>query len=183
MRDSKDVIDAALVHELVREVIEEQTGNLTQRHFEVCDLNRAVSDVLSRFARRAAEMSLKGPMTSPNLSDPNWQQDFANAAVKTMRDHDVEVLVNEIKREIRVGFPDTVGDRADIRYSYLKIASYVGQVSRMIWHGLDPSLLSMSEEEAAKHQLKLLDMARKAGVPTVVVVPKGDDGGRGRYKK
>lgn len=101
MRDSKDVIDAALVHELVREVIEEQTGNLTQRHFEVCDLNRAVSDVLSRFARRAAEMSLKGPMTPPNLSDPNWQQDFANAAVKTMRDHDVEVLVNEIKRDVK----------------------------------------------------------------------------------
>ena len=85
-------------------------------------------------------------------------------------------------REIRARFPDTVGDRADIRYSYLKIASYAGQVSRMTRLGLDPSLLSMSAEEAAKQQLKLLNMARKAGVPTAVVVPKEDDGGRGRSK-
>jgi hypothetical protein len=63
------------------------------------------------------------------------------------------------------------------------ITDCVGQVSRMIRHGLDPNLLVLSDEEAAEQLSKLGDMANEAGVPTAVIVPDdGDRGGRGRSK-
>ncbi len=183
MSDLKGVIDAALAHELVREEIEDQTGNMLQRHVQKRDLRRAVSGELTAFAREAAEMILKDEVPPPNFSDPDWKQDFANQVGKSaVKDQAFEALIRQTIARVRRRLPMGVRDQADRRWSYFKITDCVGQVSRMIRLGLPPELLVLSEEESRKELLKLRDMARKAGVPTAVVVPKEDGGGRGRPK-
>lgn len=168
MSNVKDVIDAALAHELVRDVIDDQTGNMTQRHFQKCGLNRAVSRVLTAFAREAAELILKDGAPTPDFSDPDWKQNFADQVGKSAaKDPAFEALISRTIAQVRRCLPRGAKDHATNRWSYFEITDGIGQVARMIRLGLDPKLLVLSDEEARKQLLKLRDKARKAKVPTI----------------
>jgi hypothetical protein len=159
MAKTRTITDKTIASEHIKDVIDEQVGNLTQNHFRTDKSYRAVKKVLESFARKVAELSMRDTDTKPNFALKDWRRDFANRAEQAIVKNGMEALVSEVAQTLKQCFPDKIGARADTTYAYYKIATYVSQVSRMLLNGLDPKMLTMSDEELEAHQFMVLNMA------------------------
>lgn len=173
MSDTKTIIDKALTHEIVTNVIEEQSANMTQS--SVPAAMKAMGSELAPFARQAAQAVLCGSVSAPDLSAADWKRDFANAVEKAMMDADIEALIGAFHaKALATGLlAESLHDSPSfVVFSFFKVAQRIGQVSWMIRHGLDPELLRMSEEEADAHLTKIAAAVRETGATMAVLVPR-----------
>jgi hypothetical protein len=171
MSKTRTITDKTLTNPDTAYIIDEQTGNMILRHFCTNGPYYCVHGILTKVARRAIYCALlKGPVGKPDFTNKNWHQDFADAVVKAMIDAGFEQDVDKFIVQIKKVFPKAVGTRAEIKYMYYKIASYAGQCATMLLHGLNPDLLSMTEEEVLEDQKSLIAMALQNDRPVMVVV-------------
>lgn len=169
MSNTRTLTEKTLSNRHVVDVLNEQTGNLTQRHFDKTGPYRKVYGMLSQVARRAIQCALSKPVAKPDLTRRNWRRIFANAVVKVMTNAGFKSDVEGYIKQFQQTLPKVIGSRAKIGWSYFKIATYAGQCATMLLHGLDPDLLTASDEEIVEEQMHLIDIAEQHNVPTIVV--------------
>lgn len=169
MSNTRTITDRALTHELVKDVLAEQAGNMTQIRDMKAGANPKVYEMLARFARRAIQRSLATQsVVRPDLDSSQWQHDFANQVEYAMMGAGLETDVREYANWFEKTMPKAIGGRATIEYMYVKIASYAGQVANMLLHHLDPALLHQSYEEAMD---ELLELAASVDNSIIIVLP------------
>ena len=162
------VTDKAVRNKSVVRVIEEQIGNMTQRHFRTDGPYRAVKAFLEQFARRAAHIAINIVVDLPDLNG-DWKQDFADASANAMLQNGLLALVQEHLAGLRHNFPRAVIESDMNYYALMKIANCVGQTARMIKLGLDPQYLRLTRKECAQHQAELVRLFRKRGKPVLEI--------------
>lgn len=167
MSKKRSVTDKTIAHKLVYETIDEQVGNLTQRHSEKGGCYRDVAAVLISFAREAARLSMSGRLTPPDFSNWEWKENFAGEAIESMEKQGIKIMIDEMAIRMRTKFPRVISRHNNRKWAYYKIALHSGQVARMILFNLDPEYLRMSESEAYDSQMELLRYAKSKGVPAV----------------
>lgn len=173
MSNTRTLTDRTLANRHVADVLDEQTGNLTQNHFRKDGAYKRVHGMLEQVARRAIQCALaKQPVSKPDLTKRNWRGNFATAVERAMIDAGFESDVEGYVQQFLQTLPKVVGHRAKTKYCYFKIASYAGQCATMLIHRLDPDLLSMPDDEAMETLLHVADIAIQAGVPTMIIVPQ-----------
>jgi hypothetical protein len=170
MSNTRTITDKTIAHPLLADVLLEQTTNLTQGPYDKNGANKHVYAMLEKVARRAVQCALlKQSVDRPNIMDPEWHHDFANAVERAMIDAGFDQDVVGYVEWFRGTMPKVIGSRAETKWCYYKIATYAGQCATMLLYGLDPALLTMSHEEAMEAQMKLLQIASDAGTPILVV--------------
>ncbi len=160
---TRTVTDKTLATTFIKEVIDEQAGNLTQLHIWPSDADRRkkrcrrhVETELVAFARLVAAMAMKAPAQRPDFNSRTWQNDWANGAVDAIKAAGYDQLEDQTVKTIMRRFPRRVTAEASwIKISLLKIASYTAQVARMIELGLPPEMLLMSHEQAQLHMMEM----------------------------
>lgn len=166
----RTVTDKTVAHELVFDILEEQTGNLTQHHFAKDGPYRAVMAELTKFARLASNIALSRSVCRPNLHDPNWKEDWVNTTSDVMSQNGLQCLIYEECWRIKKRFPRKIRYSNDwIEFSLLKIARYSGAVSRLIVIGLNPNLLKMNYVEWLDHAAQLGQAFEDAGVTVITL--------------
>lgn len=161
------VTNKAMSSELVMNVIDEQYGNLTQRHFKKNGSYMQVTAVLKSFARKICKMAM---VNSPAPTFKNdWKNDFSNQTFKILKAQNFNLLIEDTIKEMRKQFPKHVTSSDMIKYSFSKIALHAGCVSRMILHKYHPDFLLATNKEATEAQLRMVKTLRKNAVPTIIV--------------
>lgn len=169
MSNTRTITDRALAHELVKDVLSEQTGNMTQIRDMKMGANPKVYQMLSQVARRAVQCSLATQsVEKPDLRDPDWQQTFANQTERAMLDAGFDADIRKYANWFEKTMPKAIGGRASVEYMYMKVATYAGQCANMLLHRLDPELLTMSYEEAME---QLLQLAASVDNSIIIVLP------------
>lgn len=169
MSNTRTITDKALSHRLVVDVLEEQTGNMTQIRDMKKGVNIHVYEMLSKVARRAIQCSLATQSVErPNLNDADWQHTFANQTERAMLAAGFDADIRKYANWFEKTMPKAIGGRASIDYMYMKIATYAGQCANMLLHRLDPELLTQSYEEAME---QLLELASSIDNSIIIVLP------------
>lgn len=171
MSKRRTVTMKALANENVTDIIDEQYGNLTQKHFQRDGAYKQVSKMLTEVARQAIQCALVKPASRPHFMK-NWHKDFANDCANAMTNAGFETKVPRFVQDFKKRFPKIIGDRAEVEWSYYKIASYAGQCATMILYGLNPDLLKIHEDEFNEEMERLIDLAEQKGIQPLIVDPK-----------
>jgi hypothetical protein len=154
----------------VVDVLDEQTGNLTQHHSTKRGAYRQIHAILSEVGKDAIRCLFSGGgPCRPDFDIPDWRQNFANEVEEHMIKGGFKSLIPTYIEEIMKKFPKAVGGRAESEWCYCKIAYYCGQVASMITYKLDPELLTASPKEKLKGQLALIDFLINHQKPFTVI--------------
>ncbi len=169
MSKTRTITDRAIAHPLVEKVIQEQIGNLIGRRCTTRGAYKQVHFMLTKVARRAVQCALQGHVSKPDMTHDEWKSTFANDVERAMIASGFERDADAYIAWFQGRMPKVIGDRAQTKWIYYKLATYAGQCATMLIHKLDPNMLIMSSEEGVEEQLELLEMVVEAGIPAVVV--------------
>jgi hypothetical protein len=134
----KSVTDKTMNYELVINVIDEQYGNITLRHFKKDGSYRQITAVLNSFARKICGMIMQYDLPAP-ASRRDWQQNHANAVSRILVTPEFVLVVDNTIAEMKRRFPKAV--YALPKYSFYKIASHAAQVANVIRYKKHPDIL------------------------------------------
>jgi hypothetical protein len=176
LEDGKStVIDATLSYESVAQEINRNgrlfTSNMSGIRYSDVSTDDPVFGILGRFARRVTEIALINPVGSPDFTDPNWKQDYADKCVDRIFDNpDFHGLLRISKEQMEnsVPFSRTREVPPAIVESWhtlslLPLANRVSLISNMINSNNDPELLNLTPKEIEKEQNRLQKMMEEAG--------------------
>lgn len=170
MAKTMTVIDCAMKQRLVKNVINEQYGNLAQRHNQTTGNYRHIAKDLSDFARLAGHLAIKHGRVSPMPDEKDWQKNYANAIEKEMYRNGLRSLVDMTMNKFAKKYPMVMSGRSRVEYSFFKVAQYTGLVANMILHGFNTELLVCSHEDKQKMLLKKIKSFHTQNIPHMVVV-------------
>jgi len=123
---------------------------------------------LEGYARQVAIISLENDPSFPEQAqESNWKTIVANTTGEDIY-KPVEATWPGWCEKIQALKP-RICDGDSLRASLAKIANNVGQITRMIFWGLDPRLLSMTPDEANEAMLKLAMMCQMNNKPVITV--------------
>jgi hypothetical protein len=163
----KSVTDKAMGYELITDVIDEQYGNLTGRHFEKNGSYRQVTSILRDFARDICRMAMLN--SARPTFEKGWKNDFSNQTYHILKAQNLDLHIKKYVDKMRMCFPKHVTKSDLINYSFLKIANHAGCVSRMILHGYHPDFILATPREANEALLERANRLRKGGASVIVV--------------
>ena len=153
-------INQVMKSRLARGVIEEAVGNWTQDR-KVMD--PTVSHALNDFSIAVAKKILDAEPSYPEFGPVNWKGLVSNKVYDILK-YDIFKMeqIPIIVEALREKYGDTRHEFDGLwGYSLAKIANTVGCVAYMVVNGLDPELLTLTQEEAQKSLAEFAERLRE----------------------